>query len=117
MIQKVDSEKSMFNFTSEKTSLISEIIGVVNKKSVKRLKDREGHFNELKDKTYYSFTFIDKKGEVQDLRPEFAFFILEDGTLLYSDQEREDKPLSLISTEKHPKVLEDLKEVIGVIEQ
>ncbi|KGX87132.1 hypothetical protein [Pontibacillus marinus] len=90
---------------------------MVNKKSVKRLKDTEGHFNELKDKSYYSFTFIDEKGEVQDLHPEFAFLILEDGTLLYSDQEREDKQLSLISIEKHPKVLEDLKKVIDVTKQ
>ncbi len=114
VIQKVEHNAS----TEEKTKMVTE-----EDKIEKTLTQMEGleveeisqdsFVKKLKSKSSYTFVFLgpDQK---ESGKGKYAFAILEDGTILFNFTEVEDPGSTMISKQKQPEVLEELKEKLDV---
>ncbi|MGG4547716.1 hypothetical protein ABER02_07985 [Rossellomorea marisflavi] len=114
VIQKVEHNAS----TEEKTKMVTE-----EDKIEKTLTQMEGleveeisqdsFMKKLKSKSSYTFVFLgpDQK---ESGKGKYAFTILEDGTILFNFTKVEDPGSTMISKQKQPEVLKELKNQLDV---
>jgi hypothetical protein len=114
VIQKVEQNAS----TEEKTKMVTD-----EDKIEKALTQVEGLevgeisqdslMKKLKSESSYMFVFLgpDQK---ESGKGKYAFTILEDGTILFNFAEVDGSGSPLISLEKHPEVLKELKEQLDL---
>jgi len=114
IVQKVENNTS----TEEQTKMITEkdtlekVLTQVEGLEVEEI-SQDSFMKKLKSKSSYTFVFLgpDQK---ESGKGKYAFAILEDGTILFNFAEVEDPGSTMISKQKQPQVLEELKSQLDV---
>ncbi|MEW4305626.1 hypothetical protein [Rossellomorea marisflavi] len=114
IVQKVENNTS----TEEQTKMVTEkntiekVLTQVEGLEVEEI-SQDSFMKKLKSKSSYSFVFLGPD-QIESGKGKYAFTILKDGTILFNFAEVEDPGSTMISKQKQPEVLEELKKQLDV---
>ncbi|WP_421385252.1 hypothetical protein ACOJQI_10965 [Bacillus salacetis] len=113
MIQKVENSTSSEEMTTIVTDQekIKNILTMIEDLEVKNIKVNT-FMETLTSKTSYMFVFFEEGRSAE--KAEFAFYILEDGTILFNSQESRNPGKPLIGKEKQLDILNEMKQTLEI---
>ncbi|WP_042351370.1 hypothetical protein [Bacillus massiliigorillae] len=111
-VENITSTEEQMKMTTNK-QMIEQILSMVDGLAVKEM-NNEKMLEKMKSQDSYFFSFAEgTKMEIAKPMP-YAFIVLKDGTFIFTHKDVHSVTKPLVTIEKHPDLLEEMKQLVKV---